>query len=403
MMGGERQSIVVIGTGYVGLPAALMLARAGHQVMGVDIDENVVRAINDGVLHIDELRLQELMDEPKVRSNLHAARQPVEADVFIIAVPTPLDQAKKVADLTQIEAAVRSVIPVLREGNLVIIESTVPPLTCRNVVNPILEESGMKAGIDFHLAHCPERILPGDVFREIVENDRIIGSETELGRERARSLYASFVEGALHLTDDVTAELVKLMENTYRDVNIALANELHAVASGLGVDGRAAISLASMHPRVNILSPGIGVGGHCIPIDPWFIKEVDPQNTRLIDTARRINDARPEAVASEIRRAVADVESPRVVLVGAAYKPDTADLRESPALAIAGLLLRDGYDVVTYDPLFDDYRVGGSVQEVAVGADILVILVPHSDVVAEINQHRAGIEAAMKSPRFLWP
>jgi len=396
------RSVVVIGTGYVGLPAALMLARAGHRVVGVDVDENVIRAINDGILRIDEAQLQALIDEPAVRANLHATNKPAEADVFIVAVPTPLDPAKKIADLSHLEDAVRSIVPVLRKGNLVIIESTVPPLTCRNLVGPILENSGLKCNVDFHLAHCPERILPGDIFREIVENDRIIGSETQVGRDLAGELYSSFVRGELRYTDDVTAELVKLMENTYRDVNIALANELNTVAHGLGIDGKDAISLANMHPRVAILQPGIGVGGHCIPIDPWFIKEVDPLNSRLIATARSINDAQPEKVAAVIRRSVAAVDLPRIVLVGVAYKADTADLRESPALRVADLLMDDGYDVSMFDPLFAKYRRVSTVREAATGADCLAILVPHSKVVAEWERDRSAIEASMRDSRVLW-
>ena len=278
----KPREIVVIGTGYVGLPAALLLARAGHSVIGVDINDNIVRAINDGILHIKEEQLQAIMDEPTVKKNLKAQSAPCAADVFLIAVPTPLDERKKVADLSMVIEVAKSLIPHLRAGNLVILESTVPPLTCRETVTPILEQSGLKVGETIHLAHCPERILPGDVFYEIVHNDRIIGAADETSRAMAAEVYASFVQGELLLTDDVTAELVKLMENTYRDVNIALANELAAVARTLEIDAGETIALANRHPRVDILKPGIGVGGHCIPIDPWFIKEVDPVNSRLI-------------------------------------------------------------------------------------------------------------------------
>jgi UDP-N-acetyl-D-mannosaminuronic acid dehydrogenase len=298
------REIVVIGTGYVGLPAALLLARAGHSVVGVDIDDNIVRAINEGVLHIKEERLQAVMDEPAVRQNLKAQSTPCEADVFLIAVPTPLDERKKVANLSIVVEATKSLTPHLREGNLVILESTVPPLTCRELMTPLLERSGLKVGTTLHLAHCPERILPGDVFYEIVHNDRIIGAADEKSRAMAAEVYASFVQGELLLTDDVTAELVKLMENAYRDVNIALANEFAAVARTLEIDPGEAIALANRHPRVNILKPGIGVGGHCIPIDPWFIKEVELANSRLIFTARLINDVMPARIAAHIRAAV---------------------------------------------------------------------------------------------------
>ena len=399
MSDGKR--VIVVGTGYVGLPAALMLARAGHEVVGVDIDENVVTAINDGVLHIDEEQLHSLLDDPAVRENLTASHTTVPGDVFIVAVPTPLQPRDKQADLSAVVAAVRDITSVLEPGNLVIIESTVPPLTCRNVITPLLEASGLKAGTDFQLAHCPERILPGEVFREIVENDRLIGSATVEGREDAADIYRSFVKGSLYLTDDVTAELVKLMENTYRDINIGLANELNAVAANLGVDGREAIALANLHPRVDILSPGIGVGGHCIPIDPWFIHQVDPLNATLIQAARQVNDDVPGRIATTIRRSVAHVTGPLIVAAGASYKPDTSDVRESPAVAIVEELRRDGYQVIHHDPVAGRDAVPRDLVDVARGADLLAILVPHKVFLAELADRRAEIEAAMRTPLIL--
>ena len=238
----QTNDIVVIGTGYVGLPAALMLAKAGHRVIGVDIDENIVRAINEGVLLVKGEQLQEIMDEPTVRENLKAQSTPCEADVFIIAVPTPLDKTNKTANLKMVVEATNSIVPYLSEGNLIILESTVPPLTCRKVMTPLIESSGLKVGSNIHLAHCPERILPGDIFYEIIHNDRIIGAADSVSRDMAATVYSSFVEGELLLTDDITAEFVKLIENTYRDVNIALANELSSVAQSLQIDAKGAIN-----------------------------------------------------------------------------------------------------------------------------------------------------------------
>lgn len=399
-MSTHKQTIVVVGTGYVGLPAALLLARAGHEVIGVDINENLVRAINDGIMHIREEELQGLMDDPAVKKNLRAQSTPVEGDVFIIAVPTPLDARKKIADMQYVDDAVQSIIPYLRQGNLVIIESTIPPLTCRERVGPVIEaETGLKVGDTIFLAHCPERILPGDIFHEIVYNDRIIGGIDQQTQDMAAAVYASFVKGELFRTDDVTAELVKLMENTYRDVNIALANEFNAVARNLGIDGRTAITLANKHPRVNILMPGIGVGGHCIPIDPWFIKEVDPANSRLIFTSRLINDEMPAQVAGRIRRAVRDLTDPRIVALGAAYKPNTEDLRESPALEIVELVEEDGYQIEQYDPLVDGMGYE-SIVEIASGVDLIAVLVPHDSIMEELERDDGAIRQAMRTPRI---
>jgi UDP-N-acetyl-D-mannosaminuronic acid dehydrogenase len=391
----------MVGTGYVGLPAALLLAKADYEVIGVDINENIVRAINEGMLLIKEDKLDELMADPVVKANLRAQHTPTEADVFIIAVPTPLDARKKVADLSYVIDAVRSFLPFLREGNLVILESTVPPLTCRELITPMIEQgTGLKVGKNVHLAHCPERILPGEVFYEIVHNDRVIGAIDEPTREMAAEIYRSFVVGQLYLTDDVTAELVKLMENTYRDVNIALANEFNSVAETLGIDGRLAIELANKHPRVSILAPGIGVGGHCIPIDPWFIKEVDPANSRLIFTSRLINDEMPGKIAAKIRRALRETPTPQIVAIGASYKPNTEDVRESPAIEIVHLLRGDGYRVEHYDPLVHGMGYD-SLVEVAREADCLAILVEHDEVMRELEATRAKIEGVMNTPLIL--
>ncbi|MFC1942407.1 nucleotide sugar dehydrogenase [Chloroflexota bacterium] len=394
------KTIVVIGTGYVGLPLAVMLARSGYKVIGVDIEENVVNAINEGVLHMAEEEVREIFQEPHVRENLRAQKTPCEADTFIISVPTPIDEKKRVADLSLVISAVESISPYVRSGNLVIVESTIPPLTCRNIIAPLLEKTGLKVGKDIHICHCPERILPGEVFEEIVHNDRVIGGHDGKAAEMTREIYASFVTGNLYLTDDVTAELVKLMENTYRDVNIALANEFAAVAEGLGVDIMRAIELANRHPRVDILNPSIGAGGHCIPVDPWFIKEIDPVNSRLIHTSRLINDEMPYKIAAKIRKALNNTKNPRIIALGITYKPDTSDTRNSPASMIIELLKDDGYQVIVHDPLVAGYQYD-SIEEIAGGADCLVVLVEHQVIREELTRREAEIKKAMRQPLVL--
>ena len=395
------RKIIVIGTGYVGLPAALMWAKSGLKVVGVDINENVVRAINDRTLLLNEAELNTLLNDPDVQQNLIARSSPCEGDVFVIAVPTPVDALKKVADLSHVEAAVKSFIPFLRKGNLVILESTVPPMTCRRVIKPLIESmTSFKVPDDIQVSHCPERILPGDIFQEIVHNDRLIGGMDEASTQTTMDVYRAFVKGALLATDDLTAELSKLMENTYRDVNIALANEFSIICDDLSVDVKQVISFANRHPRVKILSPGIGVGGHCIPVDPWFLKEVAPYSCRLITMARLVNDEMPHRVASKIRKAVSHIGNARIVLLGATYKKNCEDMRESPATEIAHLLLADGYDVHHHDPMVPSMSYT-SLAEVLKGAHLGVVLVGHSVILQELQELSPAINAAMAESHIM--
>ncbi len=397
-----KKKLVVIGTGYVGLPAALMWAKSGLKVVGVDINENVVRAINEGTMLLNEQELQDLLEDTVVKKNLSARAKPCPGDVFIIAVPTPVDNLKKVCDMSAVQSAIESICPHLRKGNLVILESTVPPLTCRNVLKPLIEKlTKFKVPRDILVAHCPERILPGDIFQEIVHNDRLIGGMDEASTNAAAEIYATFVKGQLHRTDDVSAELSKLMENTYRDVNIALANEFAQICELLGADAKKVISFANKHPRVNILTPGIGVGGHCIPVDPWFLKEVAPYNSRIISMARIVNDEMPRRVAETIRRAVADVPDPRIVALGATYKKNCEDTRESPAMEIAYLLQKDGYNIAHYDPLVPKLRCT-SVVKVVKGADLIAVLVCHDSIKRELSENRKAIESVMRHKRIIF-
>lgn len=391
------KKIVVIGTGYVGLPFAIMLARSGYQVTGVDVQDNIINSINEGKLIMAEEAVREVFKEPPVRKNLTARKSPVPADVFIFCVPTPLDKNSKAADLSYVIQAAKSIVPHLKPGNLVILESTVPPGTCRNIISPILEHSGLKVGKDIFLAHCPERILPGAVLKEIIENDRVIGGVNQQSTMMAKEIYASFVTGKLYETNDITAELVKLMENTYRDVNIALANQFAAVAKSLGINILEAIELANKHPRVNILRPGIGVGGHCIPIVPWFIKQVDPANADLILAARKVNDEVPARVVQSIIETLKNIKNPHIVALGVTYKADTYDTRNSPALEIIDLLKRKGYDVKAFDPLVQGYQYE-SIESIAKDADCLIVLVEHKPIRDELAKKEPEIKNAMRHP-----
>ncbi len=391
------EKIVVIGIGYVGLPLALLLARSGFEVVGFDTNETIINAIKKGVLPLTEKDIGSIFAEPQVKKNFRAQMEPCDADVFIISVGTPLDPKKLIADLSQVISGVESIIPFLRQGNLVIIESTVPPLTCREIIGPMIEKSGLKIGEEIFLAHCPERILPGDVLKKIVHNDRIIGGPDEKSAYMAKEIYSTFVAGNIYITDDVSAEMVKLMENTYRDVNIALANEFAAVAENLGMDIIQVIKLANNHPRVKILKPGIGAGGHCIPVDPWFIHQIDPFNSRLIYESRTINEGIPPKIAAKIRHSVKGVTDPRIVAIGVTYKPDAYDTRNSPALRIIEMLREDGYRVEAYDPMAEDYEYR-PIKELAKDADCLVVLVEHRIVKEELAKDEMNIKQNMRHP-----
>ena len=395
------KKIVVLGTGYVGLPLAITLAKAGYKVVGVDIKKEIIKTINEGLLPTKEKDIDEIFAEEKVKRNFKASEKPCDADVFIVSVPTPLESRRKVADLSYIVSAVDSILPFLKSGNLIIIESTIPPLTCREIIKPLIETSTkLKIGEDIFLAHCPERILPGNAFYELVHNNRVIGSIDSKSAHMAKEIYSSFVKGEIDIVDDITAETVKLMENIYRDVNIALANEFSLVGETLGVDTDKAIELANKHPRVNILSPGIGVGGHCIPKDPWFIIQADPKNAILISTARRVNDGMPEKIASKIRKALKDIKNPKIIALGMTYKPDSDDLRESPALEILRILKEDGYNITAYDNFVEGNKYY-SIKNIAKGADCIVTLVEHTKIKEELAKAEREIKSVMRNPIFL--
>lgn len=326
--------VTVIGLGYIGLPTAAALATSGTSVVGVDVRTDVVDAVNSGQVPFVEPDLDVAVAAAVASGHLTATFTPPHADVYVVAVPTPF-LGDRAADLSYVENATRTLAKTLEGGELVILESTSPPGTTELMADWVTEERPDLPAGSVLFAHCPERVLPGRVMIELVENDRVIGGVTPEAAERAANLYRTFCRGALMLTDARTAELAKLVENSFRDVNIAFANELSRVCDELDVDVWKLIELANHHPRVNILRPGPGVGGHCIAVDPWFIIAAAPEATPLIRTAREVNDAKPQRVVADVVATVRDVDEPRIALLGLAFKPNIDDLRESPAVEIA--------------------------------------------------------------------
>ena len=338
--------IAVFGLGYVGLPVAGVLASRGFEVIGVDVTPHIVKTINSGKIHIVEPDLGMVVQAAVSGGKLRATLKPEPADAFIIAVPTPFTEGKQ-PDISYIHAATKALAPHLKKGNLVVLESTSPVGATEQIRDWIAElrpdltmPQAEQEEMDIHIAHCPERVLPGSVLRELVDNDRIIGGISLHCAEMAAELYRSFVRGEMHLTNARTAELAKLVENSYRDVNIAFANELSVVCDKLDINVWDLISLANKHPRVNILSPGPGVGGHCIAVDPWFIIAAAPQLTKVIRAARDVNDAKPDVVLAKVKTAAKRLRDPVIACLGLSYKPDIDDLRESPALHIVEHLAR---------------------------------------------------------------
>jgi UDP-N-acetyl-D-mannosaminuronic acid dehydrogenase len=398
------EKICVLGLGYIGLPTASTFATHGLQVLGVDVNRQVVDILRNGGLHIHEPGLRTLFQAAIGSGNLIVGVEPRPADAFIIAVPTPFLDDKR-ADLAYVKAAAEAVVPHLRPGNLVVLESTSPPRTTVDILAPILEKSGLRAGIDFSLAYSPERVLPGQILRELIENARVIGGVDRTSAEAGRQLYATFVRGEIVLTDATTAEMVKLMENTYRDINIAIANEFSRLAGRFGIDVWEAIAIANRHPRVKILTPGPGVGGHCISVDPWFLVEAAPDLTPLIQAARQVNDSQPQVVVDMARKAVGDLPGRRIAVLGLAYKPDVDDLRESPAIEVARLLAAGGALVRSYEPYKTDARLDGlhlvsSLEQALADAELIILLVRHKPFleldpleVARLTKARRVIDA----------
>jgi UDP-N-acetyl-D-mannosaminuronic acid dehydrogenase len=389
-------TLCVVGLGYIGLPTAVLFARAGLRVHGVDVDARAVDRINRGEAHIFEPGLDQEVAEAVATGRLVASIAPVESDAFIIAVPTPFKHQHE-PDISYIEAAARAVAPVLRAGNLVVLESTSPVGTTERLAEilsrqrPDLTLAGTGAAapgvVPVFIAHCPERVLPGQILNELINNDRVIGGIDTESALLAKQLYASVCEGQIHVTSARTAELTKLAENAFRDVNIAFANEMSAICEHLKIDVWEMIGLANLHPRVRILNPGPGVGGHCIAVDPWFIVHSAPDESRLIALARNLNTERPGWVVERIRRAIDGRGSLTISCLGVTYKADTDDIRESPSLEVIELiaagklgtvLVTDPY-VKTLPKDLDGLAELVDLDSAITKGDVIVLLVDHRE------------------------
>ena len=396
-------TVAVIGLGYIGLPTAAILASNGAAVIGVDVNTATVDAVNEGRVPFAEPDLGVFVAGAVSTGALRAQTGTPPADAYIVAVPTPFN-ADRSADLSYVDAAAAAIAPQLRGGELVILESTSPPGTTRRMADVILaarpdlslDGSGGRPAVLF--AHCPERVLPGRIMVELVTNDRIVGGLTPEASAAAAALYSRFCQGSIHQTEATTAEMAKLVENSYRDVNIAFANELSVISENLGVDVWELIELANHHPRVNILQPGPGVGGHCIAVDPWFIVAADPENSRLIRTAREVNDAKPARVVASILEAAEGSEAPVVAALGLAFKANVDDVRESPAVAIVRSLAEQRPDIqvlvgsphatVLPRELAELPNVSIAETDKAIAeADVVALLVDH-DVFREIRREQ---------------
>jgi UDP-N-acetyl-D-mannosaminuronic acid dehydrogenase len=412
------KTVSVIGLGYIGLPTAAMFASRKVKVTGVDINQHAVDTINQGKIHIVEPELDMIVHAAVTEGYLRATTQPEAADAFLIAVPTPFKD-DHAPDLAYVKAATLSIAPVLKKGDIVILESTSPVGTTEQMMQWLIEArpdlcfpvpGATAADIDVNLAYCPERVLPGHVVRELVENDRIIGGITEACSKRAAAVYRVFVQGELLVSNARTAEMAKLTENSFRDVNIAFANELSLICDKLGINVWELIALANHHPRVNILQPGCGVGGHCIAVDPWFIVDQTPEEARIIRTAREVNDNKPQWVLGKMHAAVAALAaagrqpaSLKVAVLGLAFKPNIDDLRESPALHIAAQFANESMaqlmlvepNIETLPEELVKHRLATS-EEALAEADIVAVLVGHREFLAlkdRLSAHASLIDA----------
>lgn len=381
----QNKTVCVIGLGYIGLPTAALLAGKGYQVIGVDVNQKTVEIINKGQIHIVEPDLDAFVRSAVSSGKLKAQKEPADADIFIVCVPTPLLERRDgipQPDISYVESAVKSIAPYLKPGNSIVLESTSPVGTTAAMTQVL---SGLGVDVSkIYIAYCPERVLPGKIMTELVENDRVVGGMTTAASEVISEFYKSFVRGEVIQTNAPTAEMCKLAENSYRDVNIAYANELSLICANAGINVTKLIELANRHPRVNILTPGVGVGGHCIAVDPWFVVAKDFHNSRLIHTARTVNDGKTEWVIAQIADQIYKLKSslqrkPTVACFGLAFKPDIDDLRESPALLVAEKISAMDCELLVVEPNIERHASFTLCNPAKAydSADLLIFLVKH--------------------------
>ena len=366
--------VCIIGQGYIGLPTAALFARNHCEVVGVDISQEMINNLNRGIIHIEEPGIADIIKRAVELKVYKASLTPEKADAFIITVPTPYVIENYSCDLSYVISACESILPYIEKGNTVIIESTIAPMSTDEVIRPIFEKAGYTIGEDLYLAHCPERVLPGRIIDELIHNDRIIGGVTHECAVKAGEVYGQFVEGDLILTEAKTAELSKCMENTFRDVNIALANELAKICAEIGVNALDVIEMANKHPRVNLHSPGPGVGGHCLAIDPYFIYSKAPETARIIKLARDTNNSMPDFVCKNVEKII---PNGKIAVLGVSYKGNTGDDRESPAYEIIAKL-SDDYEIRIHDPHIKNPNFV-SLDETTKDADLILVLCDHNE------------------------
>lgn len=394
-------SINVIGLGYIGLPTAAMFADNGVKVLGVDVSPKIVDVINSGNIHIEEPGLATVVKKVVENSMFKASLEPMEADAFIIAVPTPnKNDEYKSCDITYVIDAVKKILPVIKKGNLVIIESTIAPRTTEDYVKPILEKAGFIVGEDIFLAHCPERVLPGQILFELVNNNRIVGGITDKCSDKASELYKAFVKGEIIKTLAKTAEMSKLMENTFRDVNIALANELTMVCNSLDISVIDVIEMANKHPRVDIHHPGIGVGGHCLAVDPYYICAKAPELSNIIKLSRDTNCFMPDYVVENVVKLLSGDNGQTISVLGVTYKPNVDDCRESPALKIIDKLKKLNFNIKVHDPHVKN-ETYIDIDEAISETDMILVLVGHEEFKVLENIDREDIKFVFDPSNFL--